>query len=207
MSEPVPDATHRKERSDLLTLFTSRVLPISSRRMYLITFQPYQKGKSYHRWSESCSPYSDFLKKFTTYYFIVRELCQSGKPHFHALVLVQPKHIPKILKCRYASVDSQKTKTKLFKFTHPWSGVINPDTLVEFSPPGYDPKYQYLHLFNMKHVCKVARTKWLLSLQHARHLNKTWATHPYLADYNRIISYLLKDDPHHRYFDYYVSTC
>lgn len=195
MSSPIYKLSKRE--------FMRSVLPVSDRRLYFLTFQPYPKHKSFKRCQLSCGPVKDFLKKHIQYFFIIKEFCKSGFAHFHVIAFLKHSQTLDIKKCRFGSVDIVRTKAKLFKPVYPWNGQCSPDNI---DVVGYN-KFDRANPKLYSHVLSVLNRQYRELLARNKYLRRVWTDHPYKPELRKIFSYIEKDNPTLRYqhFDYSIA--
>lgn len=191
-------------------------LPVKKRRLYFLTFQPHQKGKHYLKWSQSCNKLKDFIKRYVDTFVIVKELCKSGKPHFHAVILAQPNVIFKLETSKlkiHTSINVVKTHSSLTACQYDLEQYLRANLfqqkvqdILGYPESKHDEEFAALHYFNLKHVNTVRYHNYKEEFGRRKARQTDWDTHPYKKDIVRLCYYISKDlnGDSTLYKDYYV---
>lgn len=170
------------------------LLPVGRFVLYLLTVQPYPKHKSFRRCQNSTGPVADLLRKAgCKKYFLTRELCKSGKAHFHVLCFLDNNMLREIVKCRFASIDYRRCKTKVRRVEYGWNGLYSyNDVLSDRALTRQDEKHIMLYDFFTNHI----HLQYLRHLGETRAKNRLWKKHVLRQDIEQIYAYVTKDfDP------------
>lgn len=195
-----------QERSDFYIMcpldWFTKCLPLGKRRLYFVTFQPYQANKKYLKCAARTSMLADFLRKQAKVaFYIVREHCKSQKPHFHAIVFATSQQVELIKNCKFSSVHIQRSTSKVTKNKYPWNGRFDPSIHPEVCNAA-DSNYEHAFKWSHTHIAAQHKRLWLETLRSNRLLARLPKFSIYYDDMLRLSRYISKESPSALYKDY-----
>lgn len=121
---------------------------------YFITMQPRSiaKQSTLDRWQKSCGPASDFIRRFSDCYIIVRELNKRGCAHYHIVAWITNKNINKIQNCKTKiCVHIERVSVSRKPMFYPDVRDLDPNEWYEAVTVPDDNNYK-IYMFTLQHI-------------------------------------------------------